>query len=147
MNLTVNVSNLRPYATTFSSFKPTKQQGQCALFSENPLQITLWLRENHFQKVYNRCYPYLLKAAYFDWIVFTQNRSSHFSFSPRDMNADLNSIYLPLKREQAYELLDFVVMAAFGLFMMTFSIFICFLIIFKYRVSVKIPYPTYILDG
>lgn len=60
------------------------------------------------------------------------------------MNADLNSIYLPLKREQAYEFFDFVVMAAFGLFMMTFSIFICFLIIFKYRVSVKIPFPTYI---
>ena len=50
------------------------------------------------------------------------------------MAVDLNTVYLGSKREQAYELGDFAIMACFGLLMVVFSIFICFLIIFRYNV-------------
>lgn len=49
------------------------------------------------------------------------------------MTVGLGTVFIE-KREQAYELVDFAIMAGFGSLMVIFSIFICFLIIFRYNV-------------
>ena len=54
------------------------------------------------------------------------------------MTVGLSTVYIGQERPQAYELVDFAIMAGFGLLMVIFSIFICFLIIFRYNVRMVI---------